>query len=856
MKTLIDKFRYLRKRCWWIYCCTMLFSVNTGAQNIPELVKQTAGNYTYMWWVHSVKEQKPLKFAVKTADYSFVFDYENLQFDNFSITDGISAEKSFYTSREEMMKPAEKPLLEFGIETYGKLYPCKVSSLRSEDCQLIHSGRFLQHRFINWIPELTGCDPHHSGLDIIAWSDRLCLNLRVVPVVNLRSKAISVNFTVPDGYVETESTVRRKIFKSGNGKGYLFLPACKDSEIITDGNRVTARFSSEKNMQAGENVNVGMIIYPLESTDRDLQRMISAEENPLEVTAIQKDPVHTDVDVYYDPVMGWHQLSLRNDISGIPEKDNDHMERVIFTVKNEKDDPVPLRLNFSKEKDVFSITGISSMIRDPEGYPTGIPVQLSKNWHTVDFNQYDDHLYKGSWYHGLTVLEIPPRSSIALEYTGINAHWGGIPAASHAQLCLVGWGQNQLWDQSAIGSWGESICYEPDLDQASAPVLDVRPLLVSDPEGGKWNWTGNVGGADFLNIKKTDDMRAWHTGMRTQYRRYCPNLTEVVYAGTIEEGKADIQYTTSIGRSDDVTRGVFKIRMDVKDDITFTDLAIFQLNAETYHFAISRKIHIGNESGLLRSWNTVEGEKQSRFAGPKEPLIGMNPWIAFTSSSLGEEQKKQYRPADRGFTLRKWNVCIGGKKNVIPHWQEYYTAEGNHGEPTSVINLTLPEEIKKLSPGDFVEAEVEMFILPVNAEDYYGPNENLRTALTKSAGTWNMAFREATGNHIALSVNKGSVLSSYPVVVEAKSNKADFIIKGGIGCVPLTITGLTSYRNPKLFMKENGRWVEVDQSKYGKDFWQTDYNTSTGKWEITYNVYLDSPDDNVQERAFKFELTK
>ncbi|MDR1369368.1 MAG: hypothetical protein LBJ72_04450 [Dysgonamonadaceae bacterium] len=842
------------KKSIWLICSSLLFTVYNKAEDIPGLVRRTAGNYTYMWWINSVKEQKPLKFAVKTANYSFVFNYENLQFENFSITDGKSADKSFLTSIENIMKPAEKPSLEFGIETDGKSHPCKVSSLRTEDCQLIHSGRFLQHRFINRIPELPGCDPHHSGLDVIAWSDRLSLDFRIAPVVNLRSKAICISFIVPEGYVETEDAGNRKSFKNIEGKGYLFLPAYKDSEITAEGNRVTVRYTSRENIQAGEKIRVGLIIYPLEDIDRDLHQRVVAEENPPEIIAVQKEPVNADIDVRYDAVMGWHRLSLRNDVSGIPEKDNDHIEKVTFIIKNDKTHPVPVRLNFSKEKEVFSITGISSMIRDMEGNPTGIPVQLSKNWHTIDFNQYENHLYRGKWYHGLTVIEIPPQSSVTLEYVGVNAHWGNVPAASHAQLCLVGWGQNQLWDQSAIGSWGESICYEPDLDQASAPVLDMRPLLVSGPEGEKWQWTGNVGGVDFLNMKKTDGQRAWHTGMRAMYKRYSPNLTEVVYAGIMDDGKAGIQYTTSIGRSDDITRGIFRIRMDVVKDIVFSDLAIFQLNAEYYHYGISRKLHTGNENGLVRTWNTVEGEKQSRVVSKKEPLQGNNPWIAFTSSSFAGDQLSLYRPADRGFTLREWNVCIGGEKNIIPHWQEYYTAEGNHGKPSSIINLTLPEGITSLSAGDYIETEVEVFILPVSVEDYYGSNENLRSALKKNAGTWKIFQREATGNHIILSVNEGNAVSSYPVVVNADNNKAGFSIKGGIGYVPLTITGLTSYRNPKLFMKEKGKWKEIDQSRYGKDFWQTDYNTAAGRWEITYNIKLDSSGDRVEEREFKFGL--
>ena len=114
-------------------------------------------------------------------------------------------------------------------------------------------------------------------------------------------------------------------------------------------------------------------------------------------------------------------------------------------------------------------------------------------------------------------MKIPAKTKITLEYLGIGALWGNVPAVSHAQLCLIGWGKNQLWEKSAIGSWGEHICYEPDLDQASAPVLDIRPLMVVDPNGQPWRWTGNVGGADFFNLRKKDGKRAWHTsGVSTE----------------------------------------------------------------------------------------------------------------------------------------------------------------------------------------------------------------------------------------------------------------------------------------------------------------------------------------------------
>jgi len=37
-------------------------------------------------------------------------------------------------------------------------------------------------------------------------------------------------------------------------------------------------------------------------------------------------------------------------------------------------------------------------------------------------------------------------------------------------------------------------------------------------------------------------------------------------------------------------------------------------------------------------------------------------------------------------------------------------------------------------------------------------------------------------------------------------------------------------------MKNNDVWVEMDQSVHGRYFWQTNYDTQTGTWEITYTA--------------------
>ena len=69
--------------------------------------------------------------------------------------------------------------------------------------------------------------------------------------------------------------------------------------------------------------------------------------------------------------------------------------------------------------------GYDAFAADAEGRPTGIAVQLSKNWHT---RQERRVIYDGAWFHGSTVLRLQPKSETELELAIAYARWGGVPA--------------------------------------------------------------------------------------------------------------------------------------------------------------------------------------------------------------------------------------------------------------------------------------------------------------------------------------------------------------------------------------------------------------------------------------------
>ena len=538
--------------------------------------------------------------------------------------------------------------------------------------------------------------------------------------------------------------------------------------------------------------------------------------------------------VDYDPARGWHRVNLDGIVPVEPpgnhENGNDAIERVKLLLTNPDSTERIARLLLEKNGRGIRvrlgspITGVSAVLRDVHGDPIGIPVQLSKNWHTRP----EGGVYAGVWFHGFSQVRLPPAAKVELELTIAYAHWGGVAAASHAQLCLIGWGSNQLWNQSALGAWGESICYEPDQAQAGCAILDVRPLMVlSMNRNIPWFWTHNVGGGDLFRLFDSAGNRVFPGRMRTAYQRYGPCLTEVTYAGRTGHG-IEHSATVSLTRSDDIVRGIYRLRMDVKEPVNFSRFVIFQIGADTYSYTGERKMAVGNETGLLGEWDTQWGGDAYRT----EPMqcTGRAPWVSLHDAVSRAAEDEAGAWANRGVVIRSWDARLGGRK-AAP-WVAERGVKAR-GADTSTVDLVLPPGITRLEPGDFVEATIEHVIMPRYAKDYYGPNAELRHALGQWENTWRMIHREATGNDRRVEVATGTLQSRYPAVrIQTANDHAEFTIAGGLGYVPITFAGLTAHSGYALYL--DGR--RVDQSVHGGDFWQTDYDPATQRWEMTFNV--------------------
>ena len=178
----------------------------------------------------------------------------------------------------------------------------------------------------------------------------------------------------------------------------------------------------------------------------------------------------------------------------------------------------------------------------PTGW-TGLPVQLSKNWH---------YPMLGTYFRGSMLLPATPgKSSYTLRL--VYGFYGSLPSVSHAQLSLVGYGGFGRWDQLAIGCWGETFCLDMDLSCVPQVVTDVRMLMARNGKDGKsWSWTDAGWGGDWLRVNNEEGKQHFFSAMKTAYHAHGPCLSEVHYDGSYgSQREVDLQAKVQTLRTDD-----------------------------------------------------------------------------------------------------------------------------------------------------------------------------------------------------------------------------------------------------------------------------------------------------------------
>jgi hypothetical protein len=107
-----------------------------------------------------------------------------------------------------------------------------------------------------------------------------------------------------------------------------------------------------------------------------------------------------------------------------------------------------------------------------------------------------------------------------------------------------------------------------------------------------------------------------------------------------------------------------------------------------------------------------------------------------------------------------------------------------------------------LEPGDVIEFEA--VFLP------YGEVNGAQTPMREVVDYGTQAPR-------VTQVLRGEKVGDFPTVIRADDDLAEFVVQGGRDLVPVIITGLTDYREPRLWQKSQDGWRAISHARAGQN---------------------------------------
>ncbi|MFN0201661.1 MAG: T9SS type A sorting domain-containing protein, partial [Bacteroidia bacterium] len=269
---------------------------------------------------------------------------------------------------------------------------------------------------------------------------------------------------------------------------------------------------------------------------------------------------------------------------------------------------------------------------------------------------------------------------------------------------------------------------------------------------------------------------------------------------------------------------------------------IFQLGSDTYNYRKAQSLAYGNDAGLLGQY-VPSNAGTNAYTTAATPLTGTNPWIWSGDGKLFDMQGGIGIETNNGIIIRDYKAFLGGQVANTPYFRERSSSNPSAQKPSQYC-LVPPPTVTSFAQGDSIELLLEAICLPKQRTDYYGADPNFIQALLQYGNTWELMQREVVGNAINAISPTNAINTKYPLAVTTTNNTGLVIVTGGKNYIPIVFKGLTSITDPKLWKARKNCWELVNQANHGKDFWQTEYDTQTGLFELIYNVKQDITNDS------------
>ena len=323
--------------------------------------------------------------------------------------------------------------------------------------------------------------------------------------------------------------------------------------------------------------------------------------------------------------------------------------------------------------------------------------------------------------------------------------------------------------------------------------------------------------------------------MKTAYLSHGPCLTDARHSGIYGVNR-EVRFTTQIQtlRTDDYSRSFQNFRYSFDRNIKTDEATIFKLG-RTQRYT-TPKIAYGNAKGLIKKQFVPKGLGEGYIFVGETTFSGEGPWwVAFPGGrSSGMAGGTGYK----ALIIRKFDAVVNGKKRTAPSFRAtQYKSESSM--PNLDFELLAAAGKPSFKQGDYIDMELELITLPNSANDYYGPNEAFQKHLQANPPSWKTAYREVLQNDLQVNVTGGKLIRSYPILIAATGPEVIVDIRGGVGAVPISFSGLTSATGHTLYQVTNGKRQKFDQAVHGNDFWQTDFDAGTKTYKLTFNLPLD-----------------
>ncbi|MBE0655179.1 MAG: hypothetical protein IH594_15365 [Bacteroidales bacterium] len=538
------------------------------------------------------------------------------------------------------------------------------------------------------------------------------------------------------------------------------------------------------------------------------------EEEPLPASSFKT--LVGEVPFRYDHRKGYYVVGTHT--SGSFQKEffetPNRYETASFTVTN---DDLKRKIYICHESAIGGQIVEGGMVLNDKDQPMPILVQVSKNFpgeKEEKFYNPEDTAFSETFFP----LYLEPGETTTLTSLHLYQNWG--------RHMTKHWSSLGAWMDYFHSSTGvtETTCYVP-FKFAGIGGVSIADFRAMSQETF---WSGqpqhdNLAGHSFLSFF---DGNQWQhlKYVSTIYRNTGPNWFDIQMNYISADGSVKVTADIWETPQADELRSFFKVKYEILKPLEIED-AQADFRFLTITSAIQRLRFTRFACNSIPDMELDFSKKPFPVKGvslPKE-----NAWVA----EYGDFERQR---GSNAIIIRSFSGPEGIGPAVSMQLGPYKDRFRGDREPDTRLLIVPDTESLSLKEGDVFE--IDGYWLP------YGPLEHAETPRREI---------ELYGNGLpAVLVEQGTLLSDLPLWIKAENNSARFTITGGKDYVPVIITGLTDWKNPRIWQKEAGKWRLLSHARNNS---YDGYQVFVDEEGFFGAVFLVHTDENSQELKVTLE---